>query len=137
MVRFVIDAAATVDLLLGGRRGGQVRQQLEAADDPVPLTVTHMDAEVLSALARLHRADELGVDDVAQRLELLADLEIERRPISGSLLQAAWELRHNVAAKDALYVAAAEGAGADLLTTDGRLARAVPHIAVPLGDGED
>jgi predicted nucleic acid-binding protein len=41
-------------------------------------------------------------------------------------------MRDNIAARDALYVAAARGLGCALLTTDDRLARAVPDLAVPL-----
>ena len=39
-------------------------------------------------------------------------------------LQRAWELRHNLSAYDALYVALAETLDAPLLTCDARLARA-------------
>lgn len=74
----------------------------------------------------------LDADEVEEHLALLADCTMERLPVSGSLLRAAWRRRHNVTARDALYVAAAEGAGARLLTTDERLARAVPELAVPL-----
>lgn len=131
-MRLVVDASAVVDLLLGGERGPWVREQLTAADDPLPLTVAHMDAEVLSALARLHRAGDLAASEVGALLDRLAAFTVERLPATGALLSAAWPRRSNVAAKDALYVAAAEAARARLLTTDGRLARAVGDLAVEL-----
>jgi predicted nucleic acid-binding protein len=43
---------------------------------------------------------------------------------SGPLVGRAWELRHNVDAGDALYVAAAEWLGCPLLTVDGPLIKA-------------
>jgi predicted nucleic acid-binding protein len=38
-------------------------------------------------------------------------------------------LRSNIAARDALYVAAAQALGARLVTTDGRLAQTLPDLA--------
>jgi predicted nucleic acid-binding protein len=57
---------------------------------------------------------------------------MRRLPITSELLAAAWELRDNVAARDALYVAAAVSMGAKLVTTDQRLARAVPDLVADL-----
>ena len=47
------------------------------------------------------------------------------------LLHRVWELRHNVGAYDATYVALAEALGASLLTGDGRLSRA-PGVRCPV-----
>ena len=96
------------------------------------MTVAHLDAEVLSALARLHRGDVLNTAEVAGLLDRLAAMEMRRLAITGSLLQAAWDLRDNISARDALYVAAARSIRGQLLTTDDRLARAVPDLAVSL-----
>ncbi len=41
-------------------------------------------------------------------------------------------MRDNIAARDALYVAAARDLECALLTTDQRLARAVPSLAIEL-----
>lgn len=123
----VLDASATVDLLLRNQRGNDVRRHLRGE----PLwSLAHLDAEVFSALSRLHRSGQLTEQQVSARLGLLADLEVSRLPITSPLLDAAWGLRHNVAARDALYVAAASSLDARLLTTDQRLARAVPELAV-------
>lgn len=53
----------------------------------------------------------------------LADLPFARYPTL-PLLQRAYELRANVTAYDAAYIALAETLGCDLVTTDGRLAKA-------------
>lgn len=127
---YVLDAAAVVDLLVRSEPGERVRRRLAADHGAVLLSVAHLDAEVFSALARLNRAGELGTREVSELLGRLASLDMRRVPISGELLAAAWSMRDNVAARDALYVAAAQGVEGALITTDERLARAVPDLAV-------
>jgi predicted nucleic acid-binding protein len=131
-VILVVDASAAVDLLVRSDPGERVRQFLADTDDISLVTVAHLDAEVLSALARLHRGDVLNPAEVAVLLDRLATMAMRRLAITGSLLQAAWSLHDNVSARDALYVAAARAVRGQLLTTDDRLARAVPDLAVPL-----
>lgn len=128
-----MDASAVVDLLIRSDAGEPVRNFLARQVDLALVTVAHLDAEVMSALARLSRADVLTDAEVATLLGRLGSLAMRRLPIRSELLAAAWELRDNVAARDALYVAAAEGMGAKLVTTDERLARAVPDLVAGLG----
>ena len=128
----VVDASAAVDLLVRSDAGEHVRQALTAVDEPTLMTVAHLDAEVLSALARLHRADVLIQQQVTDLLDRLATIAMQRLPITQSLLREAWALRDNVAARDALYVAAARAVRGKLLTTDDRLARAVPDLTLTL-----
>lgn len=125
----VLDAAATVDLLLRNNLGVAVA---DAIRGETLTSVVHLDAEVFSALARLHRDGTLDDDAVAARLDLLAQMDLQRLPISGALLNAAWALRANSAARDALYVAAAQALGAQLVTTDRRLSRALGNLALEL-----
>lgn len=125
----VLDASAVIDLLLRSDRGERVAQALSASDTDELTTVAHLDAEVFSGFARLHRAGELDADEVAELLRRLADLAVPRMPITRELLEAAWALRNDIAARDALYVASARALNATLLTTDGSLARAVPGLA--------
>jgi predicted nucleic acid-binding protein len=131
-VILVVDASAAVDLLVRSDPGERVRQFLADTDDISLVTVAHLDAEVLSALARLHRSDVLNPAEVAVLLDRLATLAMRRLVITGSLLRAAWGLRDNVSARNALYVVAARAVRGQLLTTDDRVARAVPDLAVPL-----
>ena len=125
----VLDAAAAVDVLLDNDRGRGARGHLEGAQ---LFSVVHLDAEVFSALARLHRDEQLTAEAVSARLALLADLDVARLPITAPLLSAAWALRANIAARDALYVAAAQTLTGKLLTTDDRLSRAAGDIAIDL-----
>lgn len=90
--------------------------------------VAHLDTEVFSGLTRLHRAGELAAEEVDELLRRLERLDVRRIPVGGALLDAAWRMRDNIAARDALYVATARDLGCGLLTTDQRLARAVPDL---------
>jgi predicted nucleic acid-binding protein len=56
-------------------------------------------------------------------LEKLVRAPIVRYPVT-PLLEAAWELRHNLTLRDALYVALARRLEAGLITSDARLSRA-------------
>lgn len=129
----LLDAPAVVDLLIRSDAGEPVRRFLTDHTDLTLVTVAHLDAEVMSGLARLSRAAVLTDDEVATLLRRLGSLAMRRLPITAELLAAAWELRDNVAARDALYVAAAHGMEAKLVTTDQRLARAVPDLVADLG----
>ncbi len=129
MTPLVVDASAAVDLLLRNRNGEVLRPHLEGAELH---TVAHLDAEVFSALARLHRGGTLSVEAVDARLRALSRIDMLRLPITGALLKEAWTLRNNITARDALYVALARRLRGRLLTTDARLARTVPEIAVDL-----
>lgn len=127
----VVDASAVVDLLSGSWRAGPVARLLRGS---VPSTVAHMDAEAFRAFARMARAGVISADDVDRALTTLGRAPWPRLPITGRLTRRAWELRDAIAARDALYVAAAEVLDARLLTTDDRLARTIGDRAVSLGD---
>jgi predicted nucleic acid-binding protein len=131
-VIYVVDASAIIDLLVRSDPGERVRRWLADDNEATLITVAHLDAEVFSGLARLHRAGEIAADEVDELLRRLARLDVRRVPIGGALLDAAWRMRDNIAARDALYVAAARDLGCVLLTTDQRLARAVPDLATEL-----
>lgn len=109
-----------VDSFIGSARARAARAHLAGRTLHAP---AHLDAEVLSALGRLQRADDLQADAVRDRLERLADAPIERHQLA-DLLVGAWARRDSMRLVDALYVELAERLGAGLLTTDVRLARA-------------
>jgi predicted nucleic acid-binding protein len=116
----VVDASAVVEALLGTELGIAVRARMRGRELHAP---AHLDAEVLSALGRLHHAGDVGAAAVAAALSELAVAPIRRHPLA-NLLSGAWNARERLRRVDALYV---ELAGAldsmALLTTDARLAR--------------
>ena len=65
----VIDASALVEALVGSELGAAVRTRTRGCELHGPV---HLDAEVLSALERLHRAGELSADAVTAALGELA-----------------------------------------------------------------
>ena len=116
----VLDASALVELLLGTELGGAVRSRLRHTSLHAP---AHLDAEVISALGRMHRAGRLPASEVKRRLGALVRAPIERHAL-GPLVDGAWDRRENLRLLDALYVELAVGLDCHLVTTDGRLARA-------------
>jgi predicted nucleic acid-binding protein len=113
-----LDASALVEALLGTSIGLVVRQRMRGAALHAP---AHLDAEVLSALGRLHRAGDLPPEAVSAALRELASAPITRHPLA-VLLADAWQARNRFRLVDALYIALCEHLGIRLLTTDGRLA---------------
>ena len=113
----VVDASVLVDALLidGAARARLAEVNLQAPD--------LIDAELLSVLRRLVLAERLPEQHALQALAISQRLGL-RRHASRQLWPRAWELRTNLTAYDALYVALAEQLGATLLTADARAARA-------------
>jgi predicted nucleic acid-binding protein len=123
----VLDASATVDMLVGTPAGTRVAQRVMA--DGARAHAPHLlDVEVTSALRRGVRRRVLDAVRAAEALADFASLSLVRHP-HGPLLPRMWALRDTVSAYDAAYVALAEELGATLLTLDARLARAGDHRA--------
>ena len=118
----VVDASAMVDLLLENDVGREVRARVR---EHALHSAAHLDAEVLSALARLHRAGSLSPRRVAAALSRLAGAPITRHHLP-SLVEGAWRRRANLQLADALYVELGQRLRLPVITTDRRLAAAVP-----------
>jgi predicted nucleic acid-binding protein len=121
----VLDASALVEALVGTDLGATVRVRMRGRILHAP---AHLDAEVLSALGRLHRSGELADQLVATMLHELASAPVQRHPLA-PLLAGAWERRSKLRLVDAFYIQL----GADLgslavLTTDARLAQSSPLV---------
>jgi len=74
-------------------------------------------------LRRFERRGELSASRGQSALRLLEAFPL-RRHSHQQLLSRVWELRHELTAYDAIYLALAEALGATLVTRDSRLARA-------------
>lgn len=123
----VVDASVVVEILLRTDRGKHAEGHLLGGR--ATLHAPHLlDLEVASVLRRHNAADELEAGRGRGAMADLADLPINRYP-HGLLMARVWELRANLTAYDAAYVALAEALEAPLLTCDQRLARAPGHSA--------
>ncbi|MEE6282784.1 type II toxin-antitoxin system VapC family toxin [Georgenia sp. MJ170] len=83
----------------------------------------HLDAEIVSALRDLSQSNPTLRAAVPGALQHLASFPIRRMPLA-PLLQRIWELRDNVTAYDAAYVALTERLDGRLVTCDRKLAEA-------------
>jgi predicted nucleic acid-binding protein len=123
----VLDASAMVELLLKTDMGEGVARRLSQAghDGSAPHL---LDVEVAHALRRLEQQGELTAARASDALQDLFNFPVRRYP-HDVLLPRVWELRRNLTAYDATYVALAEALDAPLLTCDRRLAKASGHSA--------
>jgi len=123
----VVDASAVIEVLLRTPVGLRIEGRLLSGRDS--LHAPHLiDVEVAQVLRRYAAGRELSPDRGRQALVDLADLPVHRYP-HHFLLPRIWELRQNVTAYDAVYLALAEVLDAPLLTRDAKLASAPGHDA--------
>ena len=119
----VLDASAVIAVLLGAGSGAErIRGKVESPGES--LHVPHvMDLEVLHTLRRQTFLGTLSRERGAEALEDLKNIAFVRYP-HASLVDRVWELKDNLTAYDAAYVALAEALDAPLVTLDARLAQA-------------
>lgn len=118
----VLDASGVVELLLGGERGERVIPWLEAEEGELHAPGL-LDVEVARALRRLEASGAMAASRAGAGVEILQDLPVTRHPET-PLLPRIWQLRANLTAYDAAYVALAEAIGCRLVTFDAALAGA-------------
>lgn len=112
----VVAAALGDDAGDGDRARSRLRGEILTAPELLDLEVASVLRRQVASGAMAARRAELALVD-------LAELPLQRVPHRG-LIDRCWQLRDNVSIYDAADVALAEAIGADLLTADGRLARA-------------
>jgi len=118
----VVDASALADALLDdGPTGAAARSALTS--DPHWIAPTHLLVEVVSVIRGKLLGGKLSPARANDAVDALSTLVVEDVPLSG-LIDRIWQLRSNLTAYDAAYVAAAEAVGCPLVTGDGRLAKA-------------
>lgn len=123
----VVDASALLEVLLNSPIAGRVADRLFARAET--LHAPHvLDLEVAQVLRRYALAGELTEERGRYALDDLSDIPLVRYP-HDLLLGRIWELRRNVTAYDAAYLALAEALGAPLLTRDSALASVPGHRA--------
>lgn len=117
----VVDASVVIDALVPAGRLGQIAAAKIKSDDNVAPEL--LDIEVLHALRGMVRRASLSEPAARLIVNSLDALGIVRRPHL-PLLPRVWELRDNLTAYDATYVALAEALRCPLVTSEARLAAA-------------
>ena len=124
----VLDASVLVEVLLNRPSAARLVHRL--LDPAETLHVPHLiDLEVVQALRRYQAAGEMSPLRASQALLAFVQMPLERHP-HWPFLDRIWELRRNLTAYDAAYVALAEALDTPLLTCDRALASAPGHRAV-------
>ena len=123
----VVDASALLEALLQTPAAVAVEERL--FNEGLPLHAPHLiDIEVTQVLRRYAATGQIEPSRCRDDLDALQDFPLRRYP-HDVLQEPVWELRHNLTAYDAAYVAMAEALVARLLTRDRRLAAATGHHA--------
>lgn len=124
----VLDASAAIELILNTDASSLVVDRIASPDET--LHAPHLvGVEVLQVVRRYVASGAVEVNDAEAALENFAALDIARYAHE-PLAPRVWELRENLTAYDAVYVALAEVLDAPLLTFDQRIADAPRHRAV-------
>lgn len=122
----VVDSSAVVDALTAAEGSEGLRDELAEAELHAP---TLLDHEVVSALRGLTLGGYLSATRARDVLTDFDDLTVQRWPSGAGLRRRAFDLRDNLTAYDAAYVALAEAMQCPLVTRDARLARSGGHSA--------
>lgn len=121
----VLDASAAVDWLLQTSTGQRIEKRIYSQHESLH-TPHLLDLEVAQVLRRLVREGTVSASRAGEAIDDLLDLRVTRYP-HFVFLPRIWQLRHNLSAYDAAYVALAEKLDATLITRDERLASALGH----------
>src|SRR3954447_24927572 len=123
----VLDTSAAVDWLLRTPAGQRIEQRIYAHQDTLH-SVHLIDVEFEQVLRRLVGEGPLSSKRALEAIEDMTALRITRyAPVL--LVHRIWQLRQNLNAYDAAYVALAEKLRAPLITRDQRIAASPGHTA--------
>jgi predicted nucleic acid-binding protein len=123
----IVDASALLEVLLRTPAGLSVERRLFGSGQT--LHAPHLlDLEVAQVIRRYAATGDLEQERGRAALADMMDLPLRRYP-HDFLLPRIWQLRDNLTAYDASYVALAELLDAPLVTRDARLAATSGHSA--------
>jgi predicted nucleic acid-binding protein len=121
----IVDASAILELLLNTEAAQRIVERILAEGET--LHAPHLlDLEVAQVLRRYSAGGELDPQRGQEALRDFLEFPISRYP-HDVFLPRIWELRNNMTAYDAAYVALAEALGAPFVTRDAALASSIGH----------
>ena len=113
----VVDASVLADFLLGRAEAIEALVHALGGDDGQPLHAPELvEPETINALRRLVLSGRLAEDRGAEAVADLAGVRLVRHP-HAPLRERVWQLRHELTAYDASYLALAEALEDPLLLT--------------------
>jgi predicted nucleic acid-binding protein len=126
-VTLVLDASVLTEVVIGSPVGRRARRQVAPNGGRLHIPDFAI-IEATSALRGLVHGSRISAATGDQAILDLVAFPARRWP-AARLARRVWELRDNVSAYDAVYVALAEALQATLLTADERLARGAAGVA--------
>jgi len=123
----VVDTSAVLHALVARPADPDLVTRLTEDDDwHAPHAI---DVEILHALRGLVLGSKIGAGRAGEALTDFADLRIRRYP-HAPLVERAWELRSNLTAYDAVFMALSEMLDAPLVTCDSAMGKAKTQAVV-------
>lgn len=126
----VVDASVVANLVGDdGSAGGRAREVVRSSSGAIAVPDL-VDVESVAVFRRRWLNQDMTEERFRAAIDDLVALPFRRFPVAPLMIRA-FELRDNVTAYDACYVALAEALDATLVTADARLA-AAPGISCPV-----
>ena len=125
----VVDASAWATALADPAELG-ARSRAYLGEDAQWTAPSHMPTEVLRTLRRMEQAGRLTTTEATALVGDVLRREVRYIKPEPWLLESQWQLRHNLSAYDAAYVALGRRRGLPLITLDLRLAKAATALGV-------
>jgi predicted nucleic acid-binding protein len=126
----VLDASAAIELLMRTETGRRAQRRIFSPRESIH--APHLiDLEVAQVLRRYMLGGAMTGARGREALQDLLDLPLMRYPHT-LMLERIWQLRDNLGAYDAAYVALAEALDAPLLTCDAKLAAGAHRARIEL-----
>lgn len=123
----VVDSSAMLEVLLRSPRTPEIEKYIFVSNES--LHAPHLlDLEVVQVLRRYCVSGEMSAARAQEAIVDLLNFPITRYP-HDIFIDRIWDLRNNITAYDAAFVALAESLPAPLLTCDSKLAAASGHRA--------
>lgn len=118
----VLDASAAIELVLNTGAGQQINDRI--GREPDTIQAPHLiDVELIHVIRRFVMRDVIDVARGEMAIRLWRLLDVQRHDHE-PFMPRIWQLRNNLSAYDAMYVALADALSAPLITADRRLAAA-------------